>query len=54
MNYKCWQLGRLQTLIGLSDRWGVELTVDIRNFAVCIHLLNAYIVFEWWPKDVGP
>ena len=51
MTKKHWTLGRLHVLVGLSRKWGVELTLDTYEWAIAVHVLNAWVVFEWWPKE---
>jgi len=46
-----WQVGRLHTFIGVTTRWGVEVSFDVAEPALALHLLNVYVVFEWWPKE---
>ena len=53
MTKKHWKLGRLHVLVGVSHKWGVELTLDTYEWAIAMHVLNAWVVFEWWPKEVA-
>jgi hypothetical protein len=48
---KHWTLGRLHTFLGTSSRIGLELMLDLSDGSITIHLLNVWVVFEWWPKD---
>ena len=51
MTKKHWALGRLHVLVGVSRKWGVELTWDTYEPALTIHVLNVWVVLEWWPKE---
>lgn len=50
MTSKAWAWGRLHTFVGTSSRWGVEVTFDVKDVSLAIHLLNVWLVFEWWPE----
>lgn len=50
---KHYEFGRLHICAGTSPRWGVELTVEFTEPALAIHVLNVWVVFEWWRKNVG-
>lgn len=54
MTKKHWALGQLHVLVGVSRKWGVELTWDTYEPALVMHVLNVWVVFEWWPKDAEP
>jgi hypothetical protein len=43
-----WVRGRLHVMLGVSSRWGVELTYDVEEPALAFHVLNVWVVFEWW------
>lgn len=47
---KHWKFGRLNTFVGVSSRWGIELTYDVKELAFAIHVLNVWVVCELWPK----
>lgn len=51
MKTKHWKFGRLNIFVGVSSRWGIELTCDVNELAFAIHVLNVWVVFEWWPKN---
>jgi hypothetical protein len=51
MTKKHWALKRLHVLVGVSHKWGVELTWDTYEPALTIHVLNVWVVLEWWPKE---
>ena len=43
--------GRLNTFIGFSSRWGIELTYEVKEPALTFHIFNVFIAFEWWPRE---
>lgn len=49
---KHWERGRAHLYVGFARRYGVESTVEFDTFSVVLHLVNAYVVFEYWPKNV--
>lgn len=51
MTKRHWKLRRLHVLVGVSRKWGVELTLDTYEPALALHVLNVWVVFEWWPKE---
>ena len=48
MTKKHWEIGRLHFFIGTSSRLGIELTWDIAEPALTIHVLNVWLVIEVW------
>jgi hypothetical protein len=49
---KHWERGRAHLYVGFVRRYGVEFTVEFNTFSVVLHLFNAYVAFEYWPKNV--
>ena len=52
MTKKHWEIGRLHVFIGTSSRVGIELMYDYREVSLVIHVANAWLVFEWWTKEI--
>lgn len=45
---KKYDFGNLHISFGTSAVWGIELSIASFDWSVVMHLLNVYIVFEWY------
>jgi hypothetical protein len=49
---RSWRFRRLHVTVGVSDRYGVEATVDVGyGWGLILQLWNVYLLIEWWPFE---
>lgn len=45
---RSWNYKGLHFFVGSSSRWGIELTWDVAEPALTIHIFNIWLAIEVW------